>query len=92
MHHRGLELPGDDDLLAPHDDALLLRELREDLGVSGQPVSAPARLDVLHHLLELLVRSGGELHHLPGEGRGQLVLPWAFTKVFVEQPRLHQVC
>ena len=47
-------LPGDDDLLSPHDDALLLGQLGEDVGVAGQPVPSPARLDVLHHLLSSL--------------------------------------
>ena len=74
MDHRGLELLGDDHLLAPHDDALLLGQLGEDVGVAGQPVPASDRPDVFHHLRELLVLLGGELHHLLGDGLGQLVL------------------
>ena len=54
----------------PHDDALLLCQLGENLGVEGQPFSASARLDVLCHLPELWVLLGGELHHLLGDVRG----------------------
>ena len=69
VDHRGLELPGDDHLVAPHDDPLHLGEL----GVAHEAVPAHAAPDVLDHQLELLVLVGGQLHHPLGDGLGQLV-------------------